>query len=58
VIKKILKIRFLQIKRSLQDLSIGHAIALLLIIVFAVLTFILPDWCGSSWNVHSASNAT
>jgi hypothetical protein len=42
VIKKLLKIRFLQIKRSLQDLSIGHAIALLLIIVFAVIRFILP----------------
>jgi hypothetical protein len=42
MIKKFLYIRYLQIKRSLQDLSIGHAVALLLIIVFAALTFIIP----------------
>jgi hypothetical protein len=42
MIQKFLHIRYLQIKRSLQDLSIGHAIALLLIIIFAALTFIIP----------------
>jgi hypothetical protein len=42
MIQKFLYIRYLQIKRSLQDLSIGHIIALLLIIVFASLTFIIP----------------
>jgi hypothetical protein len=42
MIHKFLQIRYLQIKRSVQDLSIGHAIALLLIIIFASLTFILP----------------
>jgi hypothetical protein len=44
MVQKFLYIRYLQIKRSLQDLSIGHAIALLLIIVFAALTFIIPSF--------------
>ena len=42
MIQKFLHIRYLQIKRSLQDLSLGHAVALLLIIIFAFLTFIIP----------------
>jgi hypothetical protein len=42
MIQKFLYIRFLQVKRSMQDLSIGHAVALLLIIIFASLTFIIP----------------
>jgi hypothetical protein len=44
MIKKFLYIRYLQAKHSLQDLSIGHAFALLLIIVFAALTFIIPTF--------------
>jgi hypothetical protein len=50
MIKKFLYIRYLQVKSSLQDLSIGHAIALLLIIVFTALTFIIPTFFSLSKN--------
>ena len=38
MIQKFLKIRFIQIKRSLQDLSIGHGIGLILIVFFLGIT--------------------
>jgi hypothetical protein len=53
MIQKFLHIRFLQIKRSLQDLSIGHAVALLLIVVFVALIFIIPSFFSLLKNEKS-----